>query len=381
MTSCPSVNGFDLGLLETTAPLLAQSMGSESCKTSASGLEGRVNIRQNVSVFNEALGSAKTENQQAWNKYGSTTVGCEQIAINVQKNVNIREKMKCMISKSGSTIDQSVHLVNVINIEFGEKSNIELDGDFDIRQEGIIKVKAYNSITDNEKIDITQSIQDSVTSLVENIAKSDQGFAATPQGQKIANELLTVSKSSDVFNNIKDNLDKTLQTLCAQNNIVLKMNGRLKARSFKVTQNTIFDIEANNSVIKGLQYVMDSKEVTDVVAKFNNELEAYNKGGKGFSPADFQPSDIFKDKKGIFYTIGVIVVIIIVLIILYYLFKYFMTNRSVGNKTVNNKSLSTMSKPNSTISTPSATMSKPSSTMVEIPVKQSNLKFRYRYRY
>ncbi len=280
IANCPDPN-LTPAKIEATAPQILRSMGAQSCSTKSTYAESAYGTTGLINLVAGYQGQKKTST--------TDTVGCEQIAIQTAYYLNMKNSIACITNRQ--TLNTSLEQKTVNSIKFigqgdNSKINISCTGNLSFDQE--IRVRAVTRIeyTDSEQTQIADLIKNYISNTMELAANSQQGFQATPQGQKLIFTINQINQSSTYIKKIKEfqantNISYTQSSEMLWTANEINLTGT-EGCSFK--QANLSDIITSIMVDSVLSDIFKSISDTTSSSEYKADLKSKNEGVKqGFS--------------------------------------------------------------------------------------------------
>ena len=299
------------------AGAMAEGAGIESCKTSSSQSTSQTELQgeaeadalMGLAGSMEMSFQAKTRTDSA----EAATAGCEQVAIMAKRNLDTIEKIKCVMTQNQSAINIVGTSLNSIRFEVDDMQLLCSEG-FNLNQRANVKVVSTNSFSDSQIQDITDTLVDTAKQNAETLLESKSGFGATPQGQKVLEDIVSKTQTTDYKQQVRQSVLSTTINLSAQNEVIFKGKKLIlnSKKQCSINQDAALDIVATSMLNSVMQNTF--KEYTEKVREQVSKLEGKSESAGFAAP----PEDISFSMTGnqkMWTYIGIAAVVVIVLAI------------------------------------------------------------------
>lgn len=235
-----------------------KALGVESCKTAQLGA---------VSLLPPAFIG------------GTSSVGCEQIAVMANAVETHMQQTACVINKQNITGTTVLNANNKVTLIIGRGSEV---CNINIRQDITGDVKASNSFSTQAKTDISNIMKDMVSQIGKVVQDEKIGYLGVPPSQKSIQDFTSYLSQNSTASSINDWTQAALTKIQATNTVEIRVDpyvtiGYLNSvctGGITIDQNVLASLQAQNVVDSVLTNIFSSNEG----AAYKSELSAALKG-------------------------------------------------------------------------------------------------------
>lgn len=258
---------------------IAESMGVQSCKQDTDTMTAEMQMKAESFLGSVTGGGKVTTNN-------TSIVGCEQLFLSAQKIKEKQQSINCTLKKN--SVKSTITLTSNNSIEFkSEEGSINIDcaKDFKLRQTMNINMVSLVDITSQDKDEIAEQTKAVVSEIAKTINDSETGFGATPQGQKVIQDVNKDIQSLDFKQLVNESITDLSIGLNQNNDIKLtsKKDLNIRGSNCSIDQDIVVNF-VSNSIIKSVSEKALSS-VKDTLQQYEREnaLSSANEGAIGLS--------------------------------------------------------------------------------------------------
>jgi hypothetical protein len=307
-----------------------EAMGIETCKTSGSLDQAAGSLHGEAGSVPGLFTAASATIEFSTTKSTFDTVGCEQIA--AQSNIynNTVNNVKCQLNSI--TSKASATAISTQDIQFGgpECGNDQLVLNcthLRANQDSTLTINAISSLNNEDATQIASSVQQGLTQIAEMDQSSKNGFGATPQGQKLLNEIKATLNTNDTQNSIKKNAgDAVASMFGSQNKLIC---GKITSYNCDFNQDIVMNIIAKSIVENAFTSSFSSDYVSQARQQASGSQAAENAGAPTVKPTDWSKSSM---------SIIMAIVCVVALIIVAFIIVKMMNNQQIQQETIDQHS-------------------------------------------
>lgn len=271
---------------ESAANNILKNLGVTSCKYTQTIDETAAQIQEQTGLVLSpfGVGGAYTASGTTGETDSTTSaIGCEQIAVTAVRYVQTKKSIMEILNCSCTNIDQSAVATNKVRLV---AHGSVIDCDLVINQEIQIKTIALNEVSTEMKQEIERLTTDFLDFSIDKMVTDSGEMGKTPSGQKSVTDLKTELNSEETQRQINENITNMIQTINADNEIVVEIHDSvLSGSSCKMDQNILLEVVATNILSSSMDLLFKSQEFKDIMTKTDETQESEQEGMAGVQEA------------------------------------------------------------------------------------------------
>jgi len=257
---------------------IATSMGVRTCETESkqAGAELGASVLPSILTYDVAVSGSQ-----------SKAIGCEQLVLMAQQYINSSARIMCILDSYNVSTQTTTVAFNNITFRRAKLNckNLNIDQTINLK------------IVDTQKLDINlqRDVENEMKIYTDNVQRSvqdsKQGFGATPQGQKFASSIQSITESLDYTKQISDTTVSIISTVQQMNNLLFE-DFEQTGDECNISQNIILDMIVDRYLSIVNKQVFKSaldqalKTVVDVDQTSDNEGAPESAGQGGIKTSE-----------------------------------------------------------------------------------------------
>jgi hypothetical protein len=227
---------------------LIKAMGVQSCDTDnmTAAFHGEAN------VMLASLEVTATYNQ-------TSTIGCEPIIVSSNQYNKLQSNISCIIKRNCFDDTFNMKNINSIVITAGESLDITCPT-LSIDQSINVKMVRLNQLTNEDKTDIKNAVEDTIKNTVDNVLEQKTELGSVVVGGKDIRQVLTDIKNSNMNQQVSEVINNISTTIENGNTLVISAgkNLRLTGDQCIIKQDIVADIVATAIAQNSLSTVFEN---------------------------------------------------------------------------------------------------------------------------